>query len=262
MDAIRDGAIKGIRASTGRLLQAGQDAERALQDALSFEGVFTRLARHKDPVGAAMDDLDKEFGRLKGLFQKAGASHQEWLDLEELYWIERDDLLERAMEREMGALRGFLTDLTIGNSALSLRDRKSAALAAFDPLAARVEAGDASAYDDFVDAARALLDIERQLSGSQSGYFQLLDRVTGLTQGALDGGAGMNFADRDSPFGPRGGYNEGAGIVAGISGTNNLLEYLLSEAAATNQNLGTLIALGQYAGGGGIRYSIGADGYW
>lgn len=254
LDAIKDGAIKGIRAGTQRLLRSGSDVEKALQDALAFEGVFTRLARLKDPVGAAMDDLDDEFSRLKDLFKRAGASTQEWKDLEELYWLERDQIVKEAMERSLGSLRGFLDELTIGNSALSLRDRKSAALARFNPLADRVAAGDTTAYDEFVEASRALLDIERQMSGSQQGYFDLLSRVTSLTQGALSGSSGAPLADRDSPFGPRS-ANDNAAVVSGISGTNRLLEDVRAGIVATNQNLGTLIAQGRLAPGS-INYGI------
>ncbi len=239
LDAIKDGAIKGVRASTQRLLQSGNDVEKALQEALQFEDVFRRLRRRKDPVGAELDDLDAEFERLQGLFRKAGASVEEWAQLEELYWIERDEIIKEATERSFGSLRNFLNELTIGNSALSLRDRKAAAVAEFNPLAARVEAGDASAYDDFVEAARSLLDIERQMSGSQSGYFDLLNRVTSLTQKALDGGSGTPFADRDSPFGER------ATGTALVNVTEAMNDNLGSKLEAINTNLGTLISQGR-----------------
>ncbi|HWK34356.1 MAG TPA: hypothetical protein VNR51_11835 [Hyphomicrobium sp.] len=253
LDALKDGAIKGISAGAQRLLQQGGDIEKAVQDALDFQSVFSRLKALKDPVGAEMDDLDREFERLKTLFTKAGASTQEWSQLEELYWLERDQIIKEATERELGTLKGFLSELTSGNSALSLRDRKAAAVADYTPLANRVAAGDTTAYDDFVEAARALLDIERQLSGSQQGYFDLLNQVTGLTQGALDGGAGAGFAGRNTPFGMPPADN--AGVIASIGDTNALLQTLVSGVDAMNKNMGTLIDLNgnpapQYAYGG------------
>ncbi|QZH75365.1 MAG: hypothetical protein JY451_01695 [Erythrobacter sp.] len=249
MDLVRDGVISGIRASTQRLLLAGDDLEAALQDALDFEDVFTRLARHKDPVGAALDELDTEFEGLKDLFERAGASTEEWADLEELYWLERDEIVKEAMERSLGQLRGFLDEITVGNDALSLRNRRSMAVADFDPLAERVAAGDATAFDDFVEAARVLLDIERELFGSTQDYFERLDQVTGLSQSALDGAEGAAFAasNRDSPFGAGGIQpNDNAGIIAGVdrivdqiaNGTNARLD-------AVNANLGALLAQGR-----------------
>lgn len=243
MDAIRDGAIKGLSAGAQRLLQGNSDIEAAVQDAIDFESVFKRLKAAKDPTGAALDDLDREFERLKDLFTRAGASVGEWAQLEELYWLERDEIIKEAMEGSLSSLRDFLTELTVGNEALSLRDRRSAAVAAFDPLAARVAAGDTTAYDGFVEAARALLDIERELFGSQSGYFERLNQVTGLTQRALDGGAGGSFADRDSPFGARGAANDNAAVAASIDQLRD--DLVNTSLAAVNQNLGTLIALQQ-----------------
>lgn len=242
MDLIRDGVITGIRASTARLLQAGDDLDKALQNAVDFENVFKELKRLKDPVSAALDDLDGQFGRLKDLFTEAGASTEEWNQLEELYWLKRDQTIKDATERSLSSLRGFLDELTIGNDALSLRDRKGAALAKFNPLADRVAAGDSTAYDDFASAARALLDIERQMSGSQQGYFDLLDRVTGLTQGALDGSAGAGFANRDSPFGARGAANDNAGVVDALGSLGDrIVEAIHSQGDATNTNLGAII---------------------
>lgn len=71
MDLIKDGVLTGLRASTQRLLQAGKELDAALQKALDFESVFTRLKEYRDPVGAAMDTLDKEFTRLKKIFDEA-----------------------------------------------------------------------------------------------------------------------------------------------------------------------------------------------
>lgn len=256
-DLINDGVITGLRQSTLRLLKAGNDIERAVQDALDFESVFKRLRRRKDPTGAALDELDAEFGRLKDLFTRAGASTAEWADLEELYWLERDEIIKEAMDRSLSAMRGSLDELTIGNTALSLRDRRQSAITAYDPLAARVAAGDSSAYDDFVEASRALLDIERELFGSQSGYFERLEQVTNLTRGALNNGL-PDFSDRDGPFGRHDYYNRDADIVAGISGTNTLLESQSARLDAVNENLGTIAALLARRGFGGALLASGA----
>src|SRR3546814_4448527 len=77
MDLIKDGVILGLRASTQRLLQQGKDIDSVLQKALDFESVFTRLKEYRDPVGAALDALDKEFTRLDKIFDEAGASRSE-----------------------------------------------------------------------------------------------------------------------------------------------------------------------------------------
>src|SRR5690606_8150777 len=112
-------------------------------------------------------------------------------------------------------------------------------------------------YDDFVEASRALLDIERELFGSQSGYFERLEQVTNLTRGALNNGL-PDFSDRDGPFGRHDYYNRDADIVAGISGTNTLLESQSARLDAVNENLGTIAALLARRGFGGALLASGA----
>lgn len=221
MDLIKDGVIAGLRASTQRLLQQGKDIDGALQKALDFESVFTRLKEFDDPVGAAIDTLDKEFIRLKKIFGEAGASAAEYADLERLYGIERAQAVKEAAERVTASLQSLYDDLTIGDNGRSLRDRLSAAQAAYDPLKARVLAGDKTAYDDFANAAQALLDIQRQFSGSQTPYFNLLDEITKITRDRIEAEKNVTAlaANRDSPFSSTGkatGANDNAPVVSAI----------------------------------------------
>lgn len=201
-DAVKDGALQGLRASTQALLAASDDVEAQLQKALDFEDVFSRLKSYKDPVGAALDTLDKEFKRLQGIFEEAGASAEEYAQLEELYGIERAAAVKEAAEKVTASLQSLFDDLTVGNDARSLRDRLVEAQAAYSPLAQRVAAGDTTAYDDYADAAQTLLDLQRQIYGSSEEYFQLLDQVTALTKTRID--AESNVASiseaRDSIF--------------------------------------------------------------
>ena len=180
--------------------------------------MFKRLKAYKDPIGAAMDELDSEFDRLEDLFKTAGASAAEYADLEELYGIERAKVIKEQADRITGSLQSLLDDLTINNDARSLRDREAAARAAYDPLAARVAAGDTTAYDDYANAAKALLDIERQYAGSQSGYFDLLDEVTGLTRTRIASERDVIALTegRDSPFAKAGAPQDNRGVIDAV----------------------------------------------
>lgn len=220
LDLIKDGIISGLRASTNRILQQGKDLEAAIEKAVDFESVFTRLKEYKDPVGAALDTLDREFVRLQKIFKEAGASTEEYAQLEELYGLERTKSIKEAGERVTASLKGLFDELTVGNDARSLRTRLGLAQAQYDPLAARVRAGDTAAYDGFAEAARQLLDIQRQFSGSQSGYFQLLDEVTALTKSRIDAETNVASisANRDSPFDSRGSATGATGDNAAVVG--------------------------------------------
>ena len=227
MDLIKDGVISGLRASTQRLLQSGKDIDSALQKALDFESVFTRLKEYRDPVGAALDTLDKEFLRLKSVFAEAGASVAEYADLETLYGLERSKAVEEASKRVTSSLQSAVGDLTIGDNGRSLRDRLAAAQSAYDPLKARVAAGDKSAYDAYAEAAQSLLEIQRQFSGSQTPYFTLLDEITQLTKTRIDAEKNViSIAEnRDSPFsnGKATGATDNTAVVGAIGQTNQIL---------------------------------------
>ncbi len=74
LDLIQDGVLAGLRDSTQRLLKQAKDLDAGIQKALDFEGVFTRLKEFQDPLGSALDAVDKEFTRLIRLFGDAGAT--------------------------------------------------------------------------------------------------------------------------------------------------------------------------------------------
>ncbi|MBL9070408.1 MAG: phage tail length tape measure family protein [Sphingopyxis sp.] len=226
MDLIKDGVLTGLKASTQRILQQGKDLDAAVQKALDFESVFSRLKEFNDPVGAALDALNKEFTRLKKIFAEAGASTSEYADLEKLYGIEREKAIKEAAARVTASLQSLYDDLTIGENGRSVRDRLSAAQSAYDPLKARVLAGDKTAYDDFANAAKSLLDIQRQFSGSQTPYFNLLDEITKITKDRIDFEKNIVSISegRDSPFTSTGASNDNyAPVVSAIGEMNQTL---------------------------------------
>lgn len=124
-NAIQDGAIQGISASAQRLLQKYASAvDKAVSKVLAFEGVARDLKALKDPVGAALDDLNKQFANLKSTFEEAGASAAEYAQLEELYGLKRKDVLQQVrvvcVRSQLSAV--FLRkELTMSESSISAR---------------------------------------------------------------------------------------------------------------------------------------------
>lgn len=196
-DLIKDGVIKGLKASENRLLQAAKDVEAGLRDVLTFRSVFDRLKAIEDPIGAAIDEVTREFDGLREVFKRAGADAAELASLEKLYGIERAQAIEDATDRVAGSLKALLADLRIGDNGLSLRTRQANALTQYNGLAARVAAGDAAAFDDFAEVSKQLLDIERQLFGSTQSYFDRLEQVTSLSEQAI---AGQTTRGGDAPI--------------------------------------------------------------
>lgn len=185
-NAIEDGAIQGIKAGTKRLLSIGSNIDAQVEKALKFEKVFKDLKQIKDPVGFALDELNTEFKGLIDVFKEAGASAQEMAQLEELYGIRRKEAIKQATEAALGPIKSLLDSLNIGSEFYSLRDRQASAQAIYNPLAQRVAAGDMTAYAEFSDAAQSLIEINRQIYGSTSQFFDFVDQVKALSQGTLD----------------------------------------------------------------------------
>lgn len=213
LDLIQDGVIRGLKASEERLLRAGKDLEASIRDVLSFRSVFDRLREIRDPIGFAIEQVEREFGQLRDVFERASASAAEFAELDQLQAIERTRAIEEATDRVAGSLKQLLADLTIGDSGLSLRSRRGNALGQFDALASRVAAGDSSAFDQFADISQELLDIERQLFGSTQSYFDRLAEITRLTEQAI---ADQVNVSSISPSAPATAAAEAAAITRSI----------------------------------------------
>lgn len=201
-EAVADGAFIGIKDAQKRLLMASGDLQAQAEKAVKFGDVFKQLKAIKDPVGAALDDLNSQFSDLIDIFKEAGASAEDLASLEELYGLKRKDAIKQAMESAIGPLKSLMQNITVGSDFYSLRDRQASAQAIYNPLAERVKSGDMTAYAEFSDAAQSLIDINRQLYGSTSPFYDFLDSVKALTNGALTSEqAKIDAANvSDSPF--------------------------------------------------------------
>lgn len=184
LNAIRDGAIQGVRAGTSALLQKDGDIEAQLAKALKFEGVFKSLKQATDPVGYALEQLTREFDALKKIFNEAGASAAEYADLEKLLNIQKQEALETAAaEVRQKALEAVNDPLKLQIRILELMGKEQDAVAAarlmelaglkgsLQPLQAMVyQLEDARAIiEQFGPLADDLRAYKKEILGSQTG---------------------------------------------------------------------------------------------
>lgn len=240
LDAIKDGAVQGIKAGAQRLLQAGKDLDAQLQKAMKFQNVFDRLDAIKNPLGSAINTLNREFTGLISIFKEAGASAEEFASLEELYSLERQKIIKEQSESLTSSLRALIDDLKQGENGLALRDRLANIRTQFNPLADTIRAGGVVDYDRFSELARQLIDVQRQISGSQVDYFSVFNEILGLSEQALAGqqnvisiGTGAN-----SPFsGTSAPSNASTPVVGAINAQTSTLVASLSALQAQVANL-------------------------
>lgn len=199
-DAISDGALLGLRASTQRLIQGGLDVETQLAKALQFEGVFSELKSMTDPVGYAIETLDKEFAQLRKTFEQAGASAEEYAQLQQLYDLKRIEALKEAnaetesLSRDRRTLEARILELQ-GNTLQSVTMMRQIELEqmeeALRPLQEQVWALEDAA--DAADAAKQLADAWGSIGDN---IIDEVNRIRGIT----DSAGGGSFAQLQGQF--------------------------------------------------------------
>lgn len=185
LNALQDGAIQGVRAGTQRLLQTGKDFDSALQKALAFEEVFQSLRQRDDPVGAAVDAVNKRFNQLKKIFAEAGASAQEYADLERLYGLERAEAIEQATKQAASAIDQYLKDM-VGSQASPLNKRTTYdnAAAELEKFRTQILAGKVVDQNELLSSARNFQDASRERYGSSQSFFSDFDSLRLLLERA------------------------------------------------------------------------------
>lgn len=235
-DAISDGALLGLRASTQKLIQGGLDVEAQLAKALQFEGVFSELKSMTDPVGFAIESLDKEFAQLRKTFEQAGASAEEYAQLQQLYDLKRIDALKeanaeaeslsrdrRTLEARIMELQGKTLESTVAMRQIELEQME----ASLRPLQEQVWA-----LEDAADAAAAAQQLRDAWASVGDTIMDEVNRIRGIT----DPTNGDSFAAIMSQFNAatsaaRGGDQDAARGLVGLS--QSLIE--AAELSATSR---------------------------
>ncbi|HBK92540.1 MAG TPA: hypothetical protein DDZ68_12810, partial [Parvularcula sp.] len=170
--ALSKGVAKGISAASQRILQSGQDLEKAVEKAALIESIPKRLKQLTDPVGFAVEELNKQFEKMIDALLEGGATAQQIADAEKLYGLERKNAIEQAAQQQSDAIDRFLTSITAGGSSpLSKADTFNNAKAALQGFRADINAGKAVDDNKLVDALQTFYDAARELKGSRGDFF-------------------------------------------------------------------------------------------
>jgi hypothetical protein len=183
--ALQHGVIAGISDAAKRILASGQDLDAALQKAVSLESIPKLLAARLDPVGAAVDALNKKYADLIAIMDESGASAEQRADAEKLYRLELTDAKASATSAAQ-SLKDLNASFKLGSSSpFSLRDQEAAAKAALDPYLSQINAGVTIDQQKYIEAAQAFLDVERQLNGSTQAFFDAQATIQAATSKAI-----------------------------------------------------------------------------
>lgn len=184
-EALKDGVVQGISDASQRILQSGQDLERAITKAAMIEEIPKLLKARLDPVGAALDELNDRWEKVWDALEEGAASAEQMAEAQQLYNLELKETKE-SVRATSDALKSFLDDLRVGpSSPYSLRDQEAAAVAVLQPYLDQINTGKAIDQQKYLEVAQNYLDIERQLYGSTSQFFAAMDQVQAATNAAI-----------------------------------------------------------------------------
>lgn len=183
--ALKRGVVKGISAASQRILQSGQDLEDAIEKASLIESVPKRLLQLTDPARYAVEELNKQFGKLIDALLEGGATAGQIADAEKLYGLERAAAIEAAQQSVSDSIDRFLSDIRAGSAsplgARATYDNAEKELAGFR---SDIAAGKAVDDDKLVEALQTFYDASRALNGSRAAFFEDYADIQSLAEKA------------------------------------------------------------------------------
>lgn len=220
LNALQDGAIKGISEASQRILASGQDLQGALKKALLIESVPKRLLALTNPVRAAVEDLNKEFEQIISALNEGRGTAEQYAQAQQLYDLERARAIEEASKAATSAIDQYLKDMVGGSSSpLNKLTTYQNAQGDLDKLRSQVEAGKAVSSDDLLSAARNFQDASRTLNGSSSSFFSDFESLRALLERAkTNQGGGSTGGDLTNlPASP---FSTDSGALAALGQSN------------------------------------------
>lgn len=177
--------ITGISKASQKILSEDGDVNAQLAKVMMIEQIPKDLKAMLDPVGAAIDTFNAKWKKTLDALNEGGASADQLAQAQQLYDLQLAQVKNSTASASQ-ALKDFLTSLNVGpNSPLSLRDQEAAAKTSLQPFLDEINSGQSVDQSKYQDAAKAFLDIERQLYGSTQDYFDAFNLIQAETNKAI-----------------------------------------------------------------------------
>lgn len=183
--ALSTSVINGVSQASQNIIKSGSDLSASIQKALLIEAVPKDLKALLDPVGSAIDDLNRKTQKTVDALKEGGATAEQMAQAERLYNLQLQNV-KNSTDSASQSLKDFQKSLKLGSdSPYSLRDQEATAQAALKPFLDQIAGGAAIDQSKYQEAAKTYLDIERSLYGSTDKYFSALDAIQASTSQAI-----------------------------------------------------------------------------
>jgi len=185
------------------LAEAMVEEKRAEAIAALKEGFLGSLQDQilgfKDPTALALKRLDEEFAQMRLDAQALGVG---LVEVEELYALRRQEVLEQALSRGNDRLRQLLDELDFGSlGGAALGERLSGLRATLQASGAQALAGDSAARERFLDLAPELLKLSNQANAGTTDFFADKEYVRSILLSLADGAPGFASGTSSAPRG-------------------------------------------------------------
>lgn len=219
LDAIKDGALKGLSAATTRILKAATPAtlDRLLQSAQIYEQLSKAAKNAANPMGAAFAEFVNGVQATMAQLKEAGYTYQELMALAPAFAQTQKQILEEMTS----GYQDFLKELTSGaSSGKTIYQQFLDAQASFQQMVA----SHSYTQDQFTESGQNLIDLAGKVYGTATPeYEQIKQSLIDATQQAID----------DAQQAATDALNS-AGIIAAIGDTNDILRAILDKIYGTN----------------------------
>lgn len=168
LDAISDGAIKGISAAVQKALKSSDDLEKAVAEALKVQEVEMLVGG----LGAELEKAFKDFERQAQERLRIAKDYGfDIVAIEQRNAEDRLKLSEQLLEQQVGSLQKLIDEMTSGalfeGSAVEQRD---ALLAEIEKTRAAANAGEDGAADKLAGLLEQLNAVSRDAYGTTGGF--------------------------------------------------------------------------------------------
>lgn len=180
------------------LEQRRQDALNELRTGF-VEGIQDQILAISDPLAFALKQLDKEFETIRQNAEDFGVG---MVEVEQLYGLKRQQVIEQIARATVSDLQKFLENLIFGDlSGASPTARLEGSRAAFEAAAAQALAGDATARGRIQDLGTTFLGESRGYNASSGAYYADVERVRSIVEQLLGDAPGFARGTLSAPGG-------------------------------------------------------------
>lgn len=167
-DAIADGAIKGISPAVAKALKSNSDIDTALAEAVKVQDLENDIKYMGNSIQEEFDEFAKTAAERVELAKKYGV---DLLGVEALNAKERTELVEKAMEAQVGSLQDLVDNLRYGSLYEgSAVDQRQALITEIAKARDAAAAGEDGAADKLATLLEQFNTISKAVYGTTGGF--------------------------------------------------------------------------------------------